>query len=336
MGKSGKSREGGREHGQKQMARTRVAPAGRGGGGGGGGRKTGTTSDNYPMFAGNENAPAGSHVAAGSSTGDAEQQQQQAAAQRAANPNQAKGIRLAMWDFEQCDPTRCSGQKLYRRGALSLLSLKTPFKGVVLTPTGREFVSPADADIVAAHGAAVVDCSWKELDAVPWSQMKMGAPRLLPLLIAANPVNYGRPSKLNCAEALAATLFICGFDADAYQVMDHFRWGRSFFDVNAELFEGYRKAANSAELVAFQNEYTKKVEEDAIRGRAALDKALEEDDLEDLAPLNQRGGRRRNAWEDSDEDEDEDDEEEYEEGEEDEEGEEAEEGEEEEEEEEEN
>jgi pre-rRNA-processing protein TSR3 len=37
-------------------------------------------------------------------------------------------------------------------------------------------------------------------------------------------VNYGRPCKLSCAEALAAGLAMCGQEEDAQKVMSRFKW----------------------------------------------------------------------------------------------------------------
>lgn len=202
-----------------------------------------------------------------------------------------------MWDFEQCDPNACSGQRLYRQNALRLLTLHDSFGGVVLTPNATAVVSPADREVVETYGAAVVDCSWKSLDSIPWSRMRMGAPRLLPLLIAANPVNYGRASKLTCAEALAAALSVVGLEDDARNVMAYFNWGESFFDLNAELLEGYRQCKDASEVTAFQDAFSRREEE----LRDARREMLREDaELEDLVPLNVKRGKlkSRRQWDD--------------------------------------
>ena len=64
------------------------------------------------------------------------------------------------------------------------------------------------------------------------AKLKNGVHRILPFLVAANPVNYGKPSKLTCAEAIAATLYIVGLKEDALTIMKPFKWGCQFIALN--------------------------------------------------------------------------------------------------------
>ena len=174
-------------------------------------------------------------------------------------------INLAMWDFEQCDAKRCTGKKLERMGMLKSLPLSASFKGIVLSPTGQKAVSLEDKEIVEKSGACVIDCSWNEVTSggsIAFHKLRMGNPRLLPFLIAANPVNYGRPLKLSCVEALAATLFICGFQDRAQELLAKFTWGQTFIDLNFELLTQYSQCQTGQEVIEAQNRYLAMCEEE--------------------------------------------------------------------------
>eukprot|EP00124_Ichthyophonus_hoferi_P003093 Ihof_evm1s248 gene=Ihof_evmTU1s248 len=182
-------------------------------------------------------------------------------------------IKLAMWDFQQCDPKRCSGRKLCRLKVVKELRLNQRYHGIVLSPAGTSTVSPADAPIIQSAGIAVVDCSWAQLGAVSFSAIKSPHERLLPYLVAANPVNYGKPCKLNCAEAFAACLYICGFPKEAAMVMGRFKWGHSFIDVNRELLDKYSMCKNSLEVIEVQSQWMAMLE-DEMDTKAAIKMGL--------------------------------------------------------------
>ncbi|KAI8898871.1 hypothetical protein BC833DRAFT_588184 [Globomyces pollinis-pini] len=101
-----------------------------------------------------------------------------------------------------------------------------------MSPKGQSSVSPKDRSIIEKYGAAVVDCSWARIEEVPFSKIRSPHERLLPYLVAANPVNYGKPFKLNCVEALAACFFITGLDDAGHNLLSNFGWGHAFYEIN--------------------------------------------------------------------------------------------------------
>lgn len=164
-------------------------------------------------------------------------------------------IQLAMWDFGQCDAKRCTGRKLARFGLLKELRVGNGFGGIVLSPAGQQCVSREDQNLINRKGLAVVDCSWARLDDVPFAKLRCAAPRLLPWLVAANPVNYGRPCELSCVEALAAALIICGEEETANLLLGKFKWGHAFLSLNRELLKLYSECKNCAEIISVQNDW---------------------------------------------------------------------------------
>lgn len=166
-----------------------------------------------------------------------------------------EGVQLRMWDFAQCDPKRCTGARLVQRKLFQRMNLKQPFRGIVLSPMGTVAVSPTDRSILQLSGLSLIDCSWARLSEIPFSQMNPTSShhRLLPFLVAANTVNYGKPSKLSCVEAAAATLYICDYKEPAKRLLQEFSWGEEFVRLNYDLLEMYSSCTDAADVVEKQN-----------------------------------------------------------------------------------
>lgn len=109
-------------------------------------------------------------------------------------------------------------------------------------------ISRADAGILTEQGVAVIDCSWAFFDQVKVRSVRQKE-RILPNLLAANPINYGKEFKLNCAEALAAAYYLCGFEEEAHDILSHFKWGPAFFAVNEFRLARYRGCETSDEMM---------------------------------------------------------------------------------------
>ncbi len=123
---------------------------------------------------------------------------------------------------------------------------------------------------------------------------------LVPYLVAVNPVNYGKPFTLSCAEAIAATLYLSGFTKEADFLMSNFKWGSAFHTVNGELFNLYQVAKTSEELIQIQDKYL----EDE-KTRILNKKSNTGNDLEDLDKENEERERKEREEENADEEEDE-------------------------------
>lgn len=164
-------------------------------------------------------------------------------------------VRKIIYDLNQCNRKICSGQKLLRTQKVALLRNRRKFSGILLSPHGKQAISPEDKKTIESYGIGLIDSSWNQVDVTDYSIFSRHKNRLLPYLVAANPVNYGRPYRLNCVEAMAAALYICGFVEEAINISDGFDYCRAFFQINEEMLEKYRKCKNSTEIVEVQNKY---------------------------------------------------------------------------------
>lgn len=174
-------------------------------------------------------------------------------------------IPVIIFDKCQCDPKKCTAKRMMKFGlgkeAKTLGSI--PSGSVVLSPFSDRAMSPADLH-AARKGLVVMDLTWTNIDEFP--RLKRCEERALPYLLAANPINWGRPMELNSAEAVMAALYILGEKEQASEFLGRFNWAPEFMRLNGNLLEDYSNARDSTEVVRIQNEYLKD-----IRGEDSAD-----------------------------------------------------------------
>lgn len=153
------------------------------------------------------------------------------------------------------DPYMCTAEKLVRKGmAIKLTTLASiPNCAIVLNPLAHTYIKNVDRSYVEKCGLVAIDVSWKSGIGI-LKNIRKGIQRILPILIASNPINYGKPFKLSTAEAIAAALYITGYIEHAFSILQHFKWGQYFLELNKSRLEKYSRIESDEELEKIQME----------------------------------------------------------------------------------
>lgn len=163
-------------------------------------------------------------------------------------------MKALVYMLRQDDPSKCTAAKL----AKFRLAEPVRFIGkssIVLNPFSRARVMKKDVEI--ADSVCAIDCSWERADEVLKHQRlaSHGIGRRLPAMLAANPTNYSKLGKLSSAEALAGALYVLGEKQLAADIMDKFKWGHTFLELNSNLLEDYANAETEDQIVQLEKEY---------------------------------------------------------------------------------
>ena len=156
--------------------------------------------------------------------------------------------------LHQDDPFKCTAAKLVR----FRLALPVKFVSrttIVLNPFSESPILKYDQTV--ADSVCAIDCSWERADEVLKHQRlaAQGMARRLPAMLAANPTNYAKLGKLSSVEALAGALYILNEKELAAKMMDKFKWGHTFLELNADLLDDYADAETEEQVTELEKDY---------------------------------------------------------------------------------
>jgi pre-rRNA-processing protein TSR3 len=119
-------------------------------------------------------------------------------------------------------------------------------RSLVLTVSSSQFLMNSDRTLILERGITAIEGSWKQNNLMGETKFRYG--RLLPPLLASNPVNYGKWNLLSSVEAISASLIITGFRDFAERILSKFSWGHSFISLNMEILEEYAKCKSEDDI----------------------------------------------------------------------------------------
>lgn len=160
-------------------------------------------------------------------------------------------MKLQVLMFYQDDPKKCTAAKMVKFGLAQNIK-KIGTKGLVLDPFSKNTLMPKDKSLITS--IVGIDCSWNLADQA-FSKKFNGIKRKLPPLLAGNPVNYAKLNKLTTVEALAASLFILGQENQGLELLDKFKWGHTFYELNQNLLDEYSKLENEEQIEFVLKDY---------------------------------------------------------------------------------
>ncbi|UCD14309.1 MAG: DUF367 family protein [Thermoplasmatales archaeon] len=166
-------------------------------------------------------------------------------------------IKLIVYHTDEDDPRKCSAKKLHKFGFVKLEKniRKVPRHAILLNPFAEKSLSREDLENARQNGIVAVDCSWKNAEKSFEYLSQKNTSRALPFLLAANPVNYGKPFRLTTLEAYAAALYILGEIEHAKDILNIYKWAPHFLDLNNQPLKEYREAKNSKEVIKIMKRY---------------------------------------------------------------------------------
>ena len=166
-------------------------------------------------------------------------------------------MKLIIYHANEDDPKKCTAKKLAKFGYAKIVTniKKTPKGAILLNPLSKKSLSKEDLKTAENNGILALDCSWENAENSFDLLDKRCKSRALPFVVAANPVNFGKPFKLSTLEAFAATLYILGDIKKAEEILKLYKWGPYFLELNKEPLEDYRAAENSTEVIKKMQHY---------------------------------------------------------------------------------